>query len=119
LSKKRPAGAERLYRARRVAAKELKLPVTDWRVKRLATLTYAYDGIQAQLAAGRTIDIDNLLKIDAALAEVRASAPSIPKVEIAFVEGLVGICPVCKAEVHPYEPPQALTRPLLSTETKD
>jgi len=66
------------------------------------------------------ISIDSLTKLDAAMQEIRASMPPEPlKVEVAFVDGLVGICPVCKAEVHPYEPPQAQTRPPVSTETKD
>jgi len=50
MKKQRTPGAERLLKARRVAAKELRLPVTDWRVKRYAVLMVAYDGIQARLA---------------------------------------------------------------------
>ena len=80
----RTPGAERLYRARRAAAKELGVKANDPRAIRLATLQCAHDSAQAQLAGGRTVDIDSLLKLDAALAQARAAAgantkPDAPK----------------------------------------
>ena len=41
------APATPLHAARRAAAKELALPITDWRVIRLATLVCAHDAVQA------------------------------------------------------------------------
>jgi hypothetical protein len=92
----RSPAAERLHQARRAAAKELKLKISDHRVIRLATLQAAYDQVQAQLAAGKIIDVDNMLKIDAALAEVRASTlVELPKLEIAFVRPIHEHCRKC------------------------
>ena len=63
------APATPLHAARRAAAKELALPITDWRVIRLATLVCAHDAVQARLANGASVDVDHLLKLDAALAK--------------------------------------------------
>jgi hypothetical protein len=96
LSKRSPS-AERLHRARKAAARELGLKITDPRVIRLSTLQAAFDQAQSQIAAGRVVDIDNMLKIDTALADVRASAATntTPKVELVIVEQLHGICQKC------------------------
>jgi hypothetical protein len=114
---KRSPAAERLYQVRRAAAKELGLKVTDPKVIRLATLQAAYDQVQAQIAAGRVIDIDNMLKIDTALAGVRASAATntTPKVELVIVEQLHGICQKCgHSQPQPAQdhlPPEPLPPP--------
>ena len=88
----RTPGAERLYRARRAAAKELGVKANDPRAIRLATLQCAHDSAQAQLAGGRTIDIDSLLKLDAALAQARAVATSAPSLNVQFCRRLYGVC---------------------------
>lgn len=98
-----------LHEARRRAAKELGLPVSDPRVIRLATLQCAYDSAQAQLASGRTIDIDNLLKLDAALAEARASVPHQHAVNIQIVDGRRKCCPFCHTI---FDPTDADPKPL-------
>jgi len=93
---KRSPGAERLHQARRAAAKELGLSITDTKVVRLATLEAAHGQIQAQLAAGKPIDVSAMLQIDSALAELRASIASVPpKVEIVFVRSLHEHCRRC------------------------
>jgi len=118
----RTPGAERLYRARRAAAKELGVKANDPRAIRLATLQCAHDSAQAQLAGGRTIDIDSLLKLDAALAQARAVATSAPSLNVQFCRRLYGVCQKCghvqelDEELPPLpEPPRAqtpsLTRP--------
>ena len=91
----RTPGAERLYRARRAAAKELGVKANDPRAIRLATLQCAHDSAQAQLAGGRTIDIDSLLKLDAALAQARAVATSAPSLNVQFCRRLYGVCQKC------------------------
>ena len=91
----RTPGAERLYRARRAAAKELGVKANDPRAIRLATLQCAHDSAQAQLAGGRTIDIDSLLKLDAALAQARAVAASAPPLHVQFCRRLYGVCQKC------------------------
>lgn len=106
MRKQRAPGADRLFKARRVAAKELRLSTDDWRVKRYAVFMVAHDTLQAKLATGANINIDGLMKLDAAMAEIRASVPQEPvRVELEIVKGIVGICPSCKAEIRPYEPP--------------
>jgi hypothetical protein len=92
---KRTPGADRLHAARHAAAKELKLPITDWRVKRLAVLTCSYEQAEASLAAGRGVDVDDLMKLDAALAQARASVPVQHAVTIEVVEGPIEHCPKC------------------------
>lgn len=124
MKKQRSPGAERLHQARRAAAKELGLKVTDPKVIRLATLQAAYDQVQAQIAAGRVIDIDNMLKIDTALAEVRASAATntTPKVELVIVEQLHGICQKCgHSQPQPAQdhlPPEPLPPPVVDAEAR-
>ena len=99
MTKRRSPGAERLFKARHAAAKELKLPVDDWRVKRYAVLMCAYDGVQARLASGADINVDILLKLDAAMQEIRTSAPQeLLKVEIEYC-GTLDFCPSCKGRV--------------------
>jgi hypothetical protein len=55
----------------------------------------AHDSAQAQLAGGRTIDIDSLLKLDAALAQARAVAASAPPLHVQFCRRLYGVCQKC------------------------
>jgi hypothetical protein len=114
LSKRSPS-AERLYRARKAAAKELKLPVTDWRVRRFALLMVAHDNVTARLANGADVSVDNLLKVDAAMQEIRASMPPEPmSLDLHFVDGVTGIfnCQHCgqRNEIpdhHPLREPDA------------
>jgi hypothetical protein len=99
---KRTPSAERLYRARKAAAKELKLPVTDWRCKRYALLMCAHDNVTARLANGADINVDALLRLDAAMAEVRSSVPQEPiKVVVEVVD------PLPPSESPPSSPPSS------------
>jgi len=84
--KQRTPGAERLYRARKQASRELKLPVDSWQVRRFALLMCAHDNVTARLANGADVSIDNLLKIDSAMQEIRSSVPQEAlKVQIEIV----------------------------------
>jgi hypothetical protein len=71
-----------LNAARKAVAAELKLPIDDWRVTRLSTLVAAYNGCQATLAAGRDVDIDELLKLDTQIAQVRDALKLTRPIEI-------------------------------------
>jgi hypothetical protein len=73
-----------LNAARKSVAAELNLPVDDWRVTRLSTLVCAYNGIQALLAAGRPgdVDIDELLRLDTQIAQVRDALKLTRPIEI-------------------------------------
>ena len=122
----RTPGAERLYRARRAAAKELGVKVNDPRAIRLAALQCAHDSAQAQLANGRAIDIDNLLKLDAALAEARSSVVPPHEVQIKIVDGTRKTCPFCHTTFNPHDeepkplppdPPPPAPPPLLRRRT--
>ncbi len=87
MSKRRSASAERLHKARRQASRELKLPTADWRCKRYALLMCAHDNATARLANGADINVDSLLRLDQAMAEVRASVPQEPiKVTVEIVD---------------------------------
>jgi hypothetical protein len=82
--KQRSAGAERLFRARRNASKELGLPTSSWQCRRFALLMVAHDNATTRLANGADVSIDNLLKIDSAMQEIRSSVPQeAVKVQIA------------------------------------
>ena len=81
-----------LLLARRSAAKELRLPVTDWRVRRYALLMVAHDQITARLAAGEGVNVEALLKLDASMQEIRSSIPDEQRtIKIGYVEGVRGI----------------------------
>ena len=70
------------------AAEDLKLPAKDWRVPRYAILMVAHQRIQAAIATGQDYDIDQLLKIEAAMQEIRSSLPPEPiKVGIEIIGG--------------------------------
>jgi hypothetical protein len=86
MKKPRAPGVERLLKARRAASKELRLATTDWRTRRYALLMCAHDNVTARLASGADFDVDNLLKIDAGMQEIRSSLPAEPlKVKVTFV----------------------------------
>jgi hypothetical protein len=100
------------------AAKEYRCATTDMPAKMAATRRLSFEVYQARLIEGRDVDPATLRWF---LEEETRYAPqqSPLKVEVAIVDGLVGICPHCKAEVHPYEPPPALSRLPVLIETKD
>jgi hypothetical protein len=94
--------------ARRAAAKELRMPVTDWRVRRYALLMVAHDQITARLANGEGVNVDALLKLDASMQEIRSSVPDERHtIRIAYAEGIIGVCPHCKAEIPDYRAPES------------
>ena len=78
--------------ARRAAAKELRMPVTDWRVRRYALLMVAHDQITARLANGEGVNVDALLKLDGSMQEIRSSIPvEQHTIKFQYVEGVAGI----------------------------
>jgi hypothetical protein len=104
LNKRSPDAADRLRRARKAAAKELKLPLSSWQVRRFALLAVAHDNITARLASGADVSVDNLLKIDAAMEEIKASLPKPPlKVTVEYI----GDAPEPPPEAPPPSPPPA------------
>jgi hypothetical protein len=89
-----------LQRAREACGRELDLPVDDWRVVRLATLTMASDQLQAELALGGRIDFNDLLAIDKQLAELRKELKPAAKplaVQVTYVHPTTK-CPQCQHE---------------------
>jgi hypothetical protein len=94
-----------MHAARRAAAKELGLPITDWRVVRLATLVCAHEVVQAKLASGQVIDVGYLLQLDTAIAQVRSTVAPAPSVRLEIVDGTFTVCPRCKyTEPTPAKP---------------
>jgi len=104
-----------LHRARKAAAKELGVPSNDRRAIRLATLLVAYDYVQAQLAVGQHVDIGHVLKLDAALAEIRMAVTPPPKVRLEIVGTDLDTCPSCGFQ----SPAKAPKPPLDSKRTTD
>jgi hypothetical protein len=101
----------RLSKARSEAAKELKLPVTDFRTRRFAIISVAIDNAEALLAAGGSIDIKQLLDLEAALTAIKQSLPKEPiAVTIDIVDGAKGIfdCQHCgkRNEIEDYHAPE-------------
>jgi hypothetical protein len=89
-----------LQQAREAAGRELDLPVDDWRVVRLATLTMASDQLQAELALGGRIDFNDLLSVDKQLAELRKELKPAAKpvaVQVTYVHPNTK-CPKCSHE---------------------
>jgi len=116
MTTKRSAGAERLRKARRVAAKELKLPVDSWQVKRFALLAVAHENITNRLAVGGDVRIDDLINVDQQMQEIRASLPPDPiEVKLTVVKKLA-------SEVLPLPPdttpPDNTPTPTPPTDTK-
>jgi hypothetical protein len=106
MRKRRSPGADRLLKATRAASKELKLPVDSWQVRRFALLMCAHDNVTARLANGADVSIDNLLKIDSAMQEIRSSVPQEPiRVAIEIVE------PLAPPDTPPPAPPPTETKP--------
>jgi hypothetical protein len=101
----RTPGAERLHRARRAAARELGVKADHPAAIRVATLQVAYDAAQAQLANGRAVDLDSLVRIDAALAAARSSVPHQHTVNIEIVDGTRKTCPFCGVTFNPHDDP--------------
>jgi len=78
--------------AREAAAKELRLPVEDWRTRRYSLLTLAIEELEARFATGESLDTDGLARIDAQMQEIRSSLPPEGiKVDVVFVSGVRGI----------------------------
>jgi hypothetical protein len=77
-----------LLKARRAAAKDLGLPLDHWAVKRTALLSVAHANIERALCEGHRVDISDLLKVEAALNEVKAALPAKPlAVTVKIVDG--------------------------------
>ena len=57
------AEGKRLHDAREAAAKEVRLPVEDWRTRRYSLLTLAIEELEARFATGESLDTDKLAKI--------------------------------------------------------
>jgi hypothetical protein len=88
MKKPTQAGAARLKAARKAAAKDLGLAIKDWRALRYALLSLEHEKLQAIAAGDGNVDIDKLLRIEAAMQEIRAGLPvEIPKVQIEIIGG--------------------------------
>lgn len=92
---KRAPGAERLFQARKAAARELGLPVTDYRVIRLAAMAVTFDALQVQIATGGTVNISELERIDQMLTAARNAKPEPTNVSIRLVGPELVKCPSC------------------------
>jgi hypothetical protein len=69
-----------------------------------------YENLQARLATGETVDISELTRIDAALAEIRRVVTPPPNVHIEIVGADVDRCPQCGFEA-PAKAPKPLPDP--------
>jgi hypothetical protein len=109
LSKRKPATTAPdtpLHAARERAAAELNLPIDDYRVKRFAMLIAVNDQLQARMAQNKTIDAGAFLKIDSAMAEVRAASVPPPRVVVDVIDNPPPMhwCSVC-GKIQEFMPP--------------
>ncbi|MFZ0150737.1 MAG: hypothetical protein WAM72_20825 [Xanthobacteraceae bacterium] len=112
MSKKRSAGAERLRRARKAASKELRLPLGSWQTRRYGLLMVAHDNITTRLANGGDVSIADLLRIDDAMAAIRASLPPEPVgVTIEIVDSLPQLPSPDPPSTPPPTPPSPPSSP--------
>jgi hypothetical protein len=85
--------AERLLQLREAIAAEYSIPDSDWRIRQLALLMAAQSDAESKLAAGGTIDINQLLAQGdaqkALRADLKISEPTNIRVHV--VEGVVGV----------------------------
>lgn len=102
--------AELYQKLLKAAAKQLGVKPSSESAKDLAVLRLARETITSKLISGRDVDPSALRWLVEELAKF-APPPETPKVELTIVEGITGICPACKAEVHPWEPPPTEIRP--------
>jgi hypothetical protein len=84
----------------------LGLPETDWRVRRFAVLSIAYEGHEEMLASGRGVEAEMLLKLDEAMQAIRATIPP-PRIRVDLMRshGRFDQCPECgfkPPEPEPY-----------------
>ena len=96
--------AELYQKLLKAAAKQLGVKATSEQAKDLAVLRLCRETITSKLISGRDVDPSALRWLVEELAKF-APPPETPRVELTIVEGITGVCPVCKAEIHPYEPP--------------
>ena len=96
--------AELYQKLLKAAARQLGVKPSSESAKDLAVLRLARETITSKLISGRDCDPSALKWLAEELAKF-TPPPEIPRVDIAFVEGIVGICPVCKAEIPDYTPP--------------
>jgi hypothetical protein len=76
---------KRIMQYRNAAASELGVEADDPLAIRQATLRMAHDTVQAAVAAGNLSAVDYLLKLEAAMAELRAAVPVRHTVKVEFV----------------------------------
>jgi hypothetical protein len=113
-----------LQQARERAASELGLPLSDWRVERLAKLVIADEAMQSLLVvAPERVDFGKMLDIDRALADLRKELGVTKPMElkVSFVDGVVGMfkCQHCHKEnrVEDYRaPPETNSQNVVATE---
>jgi hypothetical protein len=110
--------AQRLLAARRAAVEELKAldgkerSITDSDVVRLSGARMLHDSLSTRMLLGDAVSPAEFGQaqsmVDAALSAVRAQQPHTIKFQ--WAETIAGICPKCKAQIDPYEAPEAIKR---------
>ena len=94
----RTPGAEAILAARKALREEYPW-AKEYQVRRLAILSVARDGYEAQLAAGQNFDLDALLKLDEVIEQARSSIQKQEpiSVEVHIVDKTIKVCEVvCK-----------------------
>ena len=86
------------------AAAEYRCKPADIAAQLAATRRLSLEKYQAALIDGRPVEV-TILKWVLEQEAIHAPPPEIPRVDIAFVESIVSICPNCKHEFPDYTPP--------------
>jgi len=104
--------AQRVLDAREAAIAELRLidgqdrPINDHLVLRLAGARLYADNINLRVIAGEPVSATEVETAQSMIEAARDAVPKPPiKVEVAFVDGIVGICPKCRAHIEGYVAP--------------
>src|SRR5215813_11780726 len=88
-------GAQAILEARKAFREEYPW-AKEYQVRRLAILSVARDGYEAQLAAGQNFDLDALLKLDGVLEQARSSIQKQEpiSVQVHIVDKTIKVCEV-------------------------
>jgi len=103
--------AQKLLDARKAAVEELRAidnverPITDHDVLRLSAARMFSDSLTLRMVSGDPVAAAEVRAADDIVQNALASFARQIKVEVEIVEGIVGICPKCKAEIADYRAP--------------
>jgi hypothetical protein len=104
------AAAKRFEELCAEAGKQLGVDANSEQAKLVATLRGCLEQQQVKLVAGHVLDPGLIVRLTELIA-AQLPPPKPLRVAIQYVEGIVGICPKCKAEIGNYVAPKPTAPP--------